>query len=221
MRRPKDDAVLVVGLGRFGTAVASSLEHAGHEVLAVESDAALVQEWSGQLTHVVQADATSEAAMRQIGASDFDLAVVAIGNDIQASLLSASVLQDLHVREVWAKAITAAHGRILGRIGVGHVIYPERDAGKRVARVITGHLLDFLEFEDDYAMAKLRAPREMWDVSLAESDLPDKRGVSVIGVKNAGEELVLARPDMVVRRGDLLVVSGPAALISELAGDDT
>ena len=218
MRRRDDDAVLVIGLGRFGTAVAASLEKAGHEVLAVEKDATLVQEWSGQLTHVVKADATSEAAMRQVGAQDFALAVVAIGNDIESSLLSASVLEDLRVQDIWAKAITPAHGRILQRIGIRHVVYPERDAGERVAHLITGKLLDFLEFEDDYAMAKLRAPRELWDTSLQASDLPD-RGVTVIGVKRSGADVALARPDTVVRRGDVLVVSGPAKVISDLVGE--
>ena len=116
-------AVLVVGLGRFGSALAVNLAQLGHDVMAVDADPALVQQYSDQLTHVVQADATSEAAMRQLGAADFDRAVVAIGTGIEASLLSTGVLIDLGIREIWAKAITTPHGRILERIGAGHVVF--------------------------------------------------------------------------------------------------
>ncbi len=124
MARHHEDSVLVVGLGRFGGAISTTLEGLGHEVLAVDDDLELVQEWSGQIQHVTQADATNENAMRQLGAEQFDIAVVSIGNDIEASLLSTGVLIDLGVREVWAKAITPAHGRILERIGARHVVYP-------------------------------------------------------------------------------------------------
>lgn len=216
-RKPSDDAVLVVGLGRFGTAAASALERSGHEVLAVEARGELVQEWSGQLTHVVQADATSEAAMRQLGAQDFDLAVVAIGTDIEASLLSASTLVDLGVEEIWAKAITPAHGRILQRIGVRHVVFPERDAGERVAHLLTGRLIDFLEFDDDYAVAKTRAPRRTWDRTLADSALRREHGITVVAIKRHGEEITHAQPDTVVQRGDVLIVSGPTDAVERFA----
>lgn len=216
-RKPQEDAVLVVGLGRFGSALAAALERVGHEVLAVEQDAALVQEWSGQLTHVVQADATSEVAMRQIGADQFQRAIVAVGTDIEASLLSAAVLVDLGVTELWGKAVTAAHGKILERVGVHHVVYPERDAGQRIAHVITGQLIDFIEFDDDYALAKIRAPRAIWDRTLAEAALRRQHGVTVVGVKRPGEEFCAAQPDTVVHRGDLLVVAGDTERVERLA----
>ena len=102
-----EGSVLVVGLGRFGSALAEDLQRLGHDVMAVDASAALVQEWSDRLTHVVQVDATSEAAMRQLGADGFPVAVVAIGTGIEASVLSTGVLIDLGVREIWAKAMTA------------------------------------------------------------------------------------------------------------------
>ncbi len=142
-----EGAVLVIGLGRFGGTLAETLQRLGHEVVAVEANRDLVQEWSGLLTHAVEADATSEAAMRQLGAQDFKRAVVAIGTGIEASLMATGVLIDLAVPEIWAKAITRPHGRILERIGASHVVYPERDAGERVAHLLTGRLIDFIEFD--------------------------------------------------------------------------
>ena len=213
------DSVLVVGLGRFGGAISGTLERLGHEVLAVDASLELVQEWSGRLSHVVQVDATSENAMRQLGAEQFEIAVVAIGDDIEASLLSTGVLVDLGVREVWAKAITPAHGRILERTGARHVIYPERDAGERTAHLLTGRLIDFIEFDDGFAIVKLRAPREAWGRSLGESALRSRYGVTIVGVKRGGEEFTHARPETQVQEGDLLIVSGSTELIEKFAAE--
>jgi trk system potassium uptake protein TrkA len=209
--------VLVVGLGRFGGALAEGLERLGHEVLAVDRSPQLVQEWSDRLTHVAAADATSEAAMRQLGVAELDRAVVAIGNDIEASLLSTAALVDLGVREVWAKAITAPHGRILERIGAGHVVYPERDTGRRVAHLISGRLLDYIEFDDGFALVKIRAPREAHGRTLAESALRTRYGVTIVGVKRPGEDFTYARPETPVRSGDLLIVAGPTEVVEKFA----
>ena len=207
----------MVGLGRFGSALAADLQRLGHDVLAVDANVGLVQEWSDRLTHVVQADATSEAAMRQLGVQSFGVAVVAIGTGIEASLLSTGVLIDLGVPEIWAKAITAAHGRILERIGAGHVVYPERDTGKRVAHLITGRLIDYIEFDDGFAIAKLRAPREAYGRTLAEAGLRSRYGVTVVGVKRAGQDFTYAQADTRVDSGDLFIVSGPTKLIERFA----
>ena len=128
-----------------------------------------VQEFAGVLTHVVQVDATSEAALRQIGAPDLDVAVVAIGSDIEASVLATSALIDIGVKEVWAKAITAPHGRILERIGATHVVFPEAEVGERVAHLLTGKMIDFIQFDDDFAIVKTKAPAESHGRTLGES----------------------------------------------------
>lgn len=219
MGRHHEDSVLVVGLGRFGGSISSTLERLGHEVLAVDASLDLVQEWSTQLRHVTQGDATSESAMRQLGAEQFDIAVVSIGDDIEASLLSTGVLVDLGVREVWAKAITPAHGRILERTGARHIIYPERDAGERTAHLLTGRLIDYIEFDDGFAIVKLKAPRESFDRTLGESALRSKYGVTIVGVKRGGEDFQHAVPDSVVREGDLLIVSGASHLIEKFAAE--
>jgi trk system potassium uptake protein len=214
-----EGAVLVVGLGRFGSALAEDLQRLGHEVLAVDASFDLVQEWSDRLTHVTQADATSVTAMRQIGAHEVDIAVVAIGTGIEASLMSTGVLVDLGIREIWAKAITTPHGRLLERIGAGHVVYPERDTGQRVAHLLSGRLMDYIEFDDGYAIVKMRAPHETWDKTLAESALRSRYAVTVVGVKRPGEGFTHALPDTQVRRGDLFVVSGAADAIEKFAAE--
>ena len=210
-------AVLVVGLGRFGSALAEDLQRLGHDVLAVDASFDLVQEWADRLTHVSQADATSVTAMRQIGAHEVDIAVVAIGTGIEASLLSTGVLVDLGVREIWAKAITTAHGRLLERIGAGHVVYPERDTGQRVAHLLSGRLMDYIEFDDGYAIVKMRAPEMAWGKTLADSALRSRFGVTVVGVKRPGEGFTHALPETRVRSGDVFVVSGAADAIEKFA----
>ncbi len=214
-----EDAVLVVGLGRFGSALAEVLERVGHDVLAVDEDGHRVQEWSGRLTHVVEADATSEAAMRQVGAHEFRIAVVAIGNGIEASLLSTAVLIDLGVRQVWAKAITPAHGKILERIGANHVVFPERDAGSRVAHLITETLIDFIEFDDGFAIAKMCAPKEGWNRTLGESRFRSKYGVTIVGVKSRGRDFTYAQADTPMHEGDLVIVSGPTDKVEQFAAE--
>ena len=218
-RRVNADAVLVIGLGRFGGALADTLERLGHEVLAIDTNARLCQEWADRVTHVVQADATSEAAMRQLGAPEFDLAVVAIGNGIEGSLLTAGVLVDLGIRQVWAKAITHAHGRILERIGVTQVVYPERDAGRRVAHLLTGRLMEFIEFDDGFAIAKIHAPREAHGKTLGEARLRSKYGVTIVGVKRPGEDFTYAQPDTEVHSDDLLIVAARTDLVEKFAAE--
>ena len=217
MARHHEDSVLVVGLGRFGSAIASTLERLGHEVLAVDADLALVQESSVHLLHVAQVDATSESAMRQLGVEQFDIAVVAIGDSMEASLLATGVLLDLGLREVWAKAITPAHGRILERSGVRHVVYPERDAGERTAHLLTGRLIDYIEFDDGFAIAKLRAPAEVYGKTLAEAALRTRYGVTIVGVKRPGQDVAHALPDTAVEPGDELIVSGTTARVENFA----
>lgn len=216
-RQVGTDAVLVIGLGRFGSALASVLERLDHEVLAVDASTHLVQEWSGLITHAVQADCTSEAALRQLGAAEFPVAVVTIGSSVEASVLSAGVLLDIGVPEVWAKASTLAHGRILERIGVQHVVYPERQMGERVAHLLTGRILDFIEFDDDFAIVKMRAVRDVVGRTLGEAGLRRKYGVTIVGVKRPGEDFDYAQADTVVHERDMLIVAGQTELVEKFA----
>lgn len=216
-KRAHEGSILVVGLGRFGSTLADALQRLGHEVLAVDTNHELVQHWSGRLTHVVEADATSEAAMRQLGIDSFRRAIVAIGTGIEASLLAAGTLIDLGVPEVWAKAITPQHGRILERIGAQHVVYPERDAGERVAHLLSGRLIDFIEFDDGYAIVKIRAPRVAVGAELGHSGLRSKYGITIVGIKRPGEAFHHATADSYLHDGDVLIVSGRTDLVEQFA----
>lgn len=212
------NGTLVIGLGRFGASIALTLEELGTEVLAMDSRPELVQKFSGQLTHVVEADATQMEALAQVGAADFAVAVVGVGTSVESSVLITANLVDLGRPVIWAKAISTAHGKILERIGAHHVVYPEADAGKRVAHLVNGRLIDFIEFDDDFAIVKMRPPREIQGFTLAQSDIRATYGVTVVGVKSPGRDFTYATPETMVAPHDVIIVSGHTDLIERFAG---
>jgi len=205
--------VLVVGLGRFGSAVAKSLIRMGHEVLGVDENPALVQRMSDHLTHVVQADTTDVDALRQLGVGDFERAVVGIGSDIEASVLTVLALVELGVPVIWAKATNERHGRILESTGARHVVYPEARMGERVAHMVTGKMIDYIEFDDNYAIVKTRTPEAMVGQTLAGYGVRSKFGVTIVGIKRQKDDFTYARPETLVEQGDLLIVSGRTDLV--------
>jgi trk system potassium uptake protein TrkA len=209
--------VIVVGLGRFGAATAGQLERLDREVLAVDEDASLVQKWSERVTHAVQADARNIDALRQIGAHEFSIAVVAVGSSIEASVLITANLVDLKVPQIWAKAISRSHGKILSRIGANHVIYPDAEAGERVAHLVSGRMIDFIEFDDDFALVKMYPPKPIRGVPLSQTSIRSKWGITVVGVKAPGKEFTYATADTVISNHDLIIVSGNSSDIEKFA----
>ena len=209
MARTNPHGVLVVGLGRFGRSLALELTKEGVEVLGVDSDPRVVRSLAGRLTHVVEADSTDLEAMRELGVAEFDRAVVGVGTNLEASILSASVVLEVGVRHVWAKAISQSHARILDQIGVHHVVRPEHDMGKRVAHLVTGRMIEYIEFDDGYAFAKTRPPRALIGRSLGGFGVRQEYGVTVVGVKAYGEDFTYATPSTVLREGAEIIVSGP------------
>ena len=199
---------LVIGLGRFGGGLAATLVDMGHQVLGVDADPKHVQAFSGVLTHVVEADATSEEAMRQLGAGDFGTGVVAIGTEIEASILTTAVLVDLGVPRIVAKAVTAPHGRILERVGAHRVVFPERDMGVRVGHSLAGSILDYFQLDPGFALVETSAPRELVGKTLAAAEVRRRHGITVVCVKPEGGSFTYATPDTVVNEGDILVVAG-------------
>jgi len=200
--------ILVVGLGRFGSALAHTLVDMGHEVLAVDADADRVQDHADALTHVVQADATSEKTLRQLGAADMVTAIVCIGTDIEASVLAAAALVDIGVPNIWAKAITEAHGRILGRVGAHHVVFPEADMGNRVAHLVTGSMLEYIALDENFVLVEMRAPNVLVGRRLAEVGLRARYRVTVVCVKPEGEPFTYATSETALGPNDLIVVAG-------------
>ena len=205
---PRRDSVVVIGLGRFGGAVAESLVHLGHDVLGIDESAALVQTWADRLAHVVQADTSNAETLRQLGVPEFQHAVVGIGTHIEASVLTTLALSELGVPDIWAKAVSRNHGRILERTGAHHVVYPEAAMGERVAHLVTGKMIDFIEFDDGFSIVKTRAPQETVGRTLAESELRTRYGITIVGVKRPGIDFAYARPETRIEEGDLLIVSG-------------
>lgn len=216
-KKPSDDAVVVCGLGRFGSATADALARLGHDVLAIDRDPRLVAEWSSRLPNVVEADTTSHEAMEQLAVGEFPIGVVAIGTSVESSVLTVATLVDLGVKQLWAKALTEAHGRILERLGVHHIVFPEHDSGQRVAHLVTGRLMDYIEFDDGFAIAKMRPPLETHGFTFAETKVREKYGITVVGVKSPGRDFAYAVPETRVYEHDILIVSGRSDLIEKFA----
>ncbi|MDU7521845.1 MAG: TrkA family potassium uptake protein [Roseomonas mucosa] len=212
-----DAGVVVIGLGRFGGAVAQSLIRMGHEVLGIDEDTELVQRWADDLTHVVQADTTDADTLRSLGVPEFQHVVVGIGTNLEASVLTVLALSEMAIPQIWAKALTVNHGRILERTGAHHVVYPEMAMGERVAHLVTGKMIDFIEFDDGFAIVKTRAPAEAVGRTLEESALRSRHGITIVGVKRQGADFTYARPETRVEAGDLLIVSGPTKLVEAFA----
>lgn len=204
----KRQPVIVIGLGRFGSAVACTLERMGHEVLGVDTDPEIVRNHKDDLTQVVEADCTDPETLRRLGAGEFETGVVAIGSAIEASLLTVLALVDLGLPNIWAKANTERHGRILEHTGAHHVVFPEQKMGERVARLVNERLIDFIGFGDDFAIARLKAPEAIVGLPLVMSQCRKKHDVTVVGVKRAGEDFIHAVADTIIFPDDELVVSG-------------
>lgn len=202
------DSVVVIGLGRFGGSLALELEAQGTEVLGIDSSEDTVQSYNGRLTHVVRADSTKEEVLRQLSVHEFDRAVVGIGSDIEASILTTSRLLTFKKPQIWAKAISEPHAEILNQLGVDHVIRPEHDMGKRVAHLVRGSLLDYVEFEDDFVMIRTSPPSEARDRPLGVLGLRDKYGITIVAVKRPGGIWGHTTAQTVLYDDDQIIVQG-------------
>lgn len=209
-RNGTNEFIAVIGLGRFGLSVAETLVSHGHEVIGIDSDPARVQALASQLPHIVAADCTDRAAVDDLGLAEVDHAVVAIGSDMEASVLTVMALLEAGVGDIWAKATNERHGAILTRLGAHHVSYPEADQGRRVAHLIDGQLREFLLLSDDFAVAALPVPQGMTGKTLTQLALRAKQGITVIGFKRKGEPFHYADADTVLADCEEIVVSGSA-----------
>jgi len=210
-------SVVVIGLGRFGASVARSLLASGHEVLAMDDQEDVVQSLANEFPHVVRADSTDLAALQQLSVGDFSHAVVSIGANLEASVLTVLNLAQMGVKDIWAKANSPQHGRIAERVGAHHVVYPEADMGERVAHLVTGKMMDFIEFDDGFAIAKTRCPMETHHKTLGISNVRQKHGITVVGIKRRHQDFIHAKADTEIKPGDHLIVAGPTALIEKFA----
>ncbi|GAA2750276.1 potassium channel family protein [Amnibacterium kyonggiense] len=203
------DSVAVIGLGRFGSALALELMASDTDVLGIDTSEELVQGMNGRLTHVVRADSTQEETLRELSIPDFERVVVAIGSDLEASILTASLLLEFGVPQVWAKAVSDQHGAILRRLGVHNVVYPEKDMGRRIAHRVRGNLQDFVELGDDFAAVRTRPPADLVGRTVAEARTRDSRGVTITAIKRPDGGWHHCTTDSVIGPDDLLLVTGP------------
>lgn len=202
------DSVVVIGLGRFGSALALELMETGTEVLGIDGDEDIVQAHNGLLTHVVRADSTKEETLRQLSVPDFDSVVVAIGGDIQANILTASLLLKLGIPNIWAKAVSDPHGEILRQLGVKHVIYPEKDMGKRVAHLVRGVMQDYIEIGEDFALVKTTPPKSVIGVPLGNAHIRATHGVTITAFHRPGAGWSYTSLDTVIEPGDVILIAG-------------
>lgn len=218
------EPVVVLGLGRFGSALAAELSGRGTEVLGIDADSKIVTELASRLPNVATADCTDMEALRQLGVPDFRRAVVAIGTDIQASILTTALLTDIGIGDIWAKALNPRHADILHRVGAHHVVLPEQDMGERVAHLLSGRMLDYVEVDEDFAMIKTKPPRDIVGKPLRESRLRTKYGVTVVAVKGEvhGREarFTYATADTVLMYGDHILVVGSIGDLERFAEAD-
>ncbi|MDO5701131.1 MAG: TrkA family potassium uptake protein [Bowdeniella nasicola] len=202
--------VVVIGLGRFGAAIAKELERCGVEVLAIDNDEASVQKVAPHLTHVVRGDGTSEEVLRQLSVPEFSTAVVAIGSNLAASILTASVLLKIGGIEVWAKASSPEQGQILTQMGIEHVFYPESDMGRRAAHVVSQSFLDYIELGYGFALVATLAPKDLVGQTLGETALRRAEGITVVAVRDPNGSWETAHSETFVTEGDTVLVVGPA-----------
>jgi trk system potassium uptake protein TrkA len=211
--------VMVIGLGRFGSAVARELERLGHEVLAVDRNEQRVNELSTEVTHALELDAADEDALRSAGAGDFQAAIVAISSDAEPSIFATMVLKRLGVRNVVAKAGSLLHGEILSRVGADRVVFPERETGLRLAHSFNvPHVIDYLDVAPNFGIEKIRPPKSFVGKTLGELDLKQRLGLTPIVLRRGQQVFVNPARDERVTEGDELILIGRDEKLEQLRG---
>ena len=207
MRKKDKRQFIVVGLGRFGCAIAETLCEAGEEVLGVDRRLDLVEDMRDQITHVVQMDAMDRDALATLGVQDFDVAFVTMGSDIRASGMITLLLKEMGVKCVIAKAHDEFHGRMLEKLGADKVLFPERDMGRRIAHnLVSGNIIDYLELSPDYSMAEILPKPEWIGKTLRDLAMRSRMGINVVAIRNGEQLNAMPTVDTAIRENDVLLV---------------
>lgn len=208
---------IVIGLGRFGTSVAETLYALGNDVLAVDIDEERVQNIADRVTHAVQVDANDEASLRALGIGNFDVAIISIGSDIQANILSTLLVKEMNVKHIISKANNAMHAKVLYKIGANRVIFPERDMGIRVAHnLCSSSILDYIELSPDFSIAEIVTPKDWIGSSLKDLNLRVRYGINVVAIKRDNDINVSPSADEVITEGDIIVAIGGTAELNSI-----
>ncbi|MDH4063873.1 MAG: TrkA family potassium uptake protein [Acidobacteriota bacterium] len=213
----------VIGLGRFGSAMATTLTELGHEVIGVDSSDDRVRVLADLITHAVELDATDEKALLGAGIPAVDVAVVSIGENIEASLLVVTLLREIGIKDIVAKAVTPLHGRILEKLGVSRVVFPERETAVRLAHgLVNPNVLDYIELSKEFSIVDIPAPADFVGKSLRDIGLRARFGLTTIAIKRyaltgGGPATNIAPgPDDVVQEGDVLSLLGSNERLGQL-----
>ena len=213
------EQVMVIGLGRFGSALARELERLGHEVMAVDRNEQRVNDIAPEVTHALQLDASDEDALRAAGAADFNTAVVSISSDAEPSIFATMVLKRLGVRTVISKAGSVLHGEILARVGADRVVFPERETGLRLAHSFNvPNVIDYLDVAPNFGIEKIRPPKSFIGKSLGELDLKQRLGLTPIALRRGQQVFVNPAREERVAEGDELILIGRDEKLEQLRG---
>lgn len=201
--------VVVIGLGRFGTSVCKELHKLGHEVLAIDKDVESVNGLTAYSSHAVVADATDEKSLKSLGVRNFDHAIVAIGDNLQSSVLCTLMLKEIGLKKVWVKARDLQHQTILERVGADRVIQPENEMGIRVAQHVDSEkLIDYIDLSKDYSIVELVATEKTANKSLNQVNINAKYGCTILAIKRGEEVNIVPLPSDVIHLGDILIIIG-------------
>ena len=199
----------VIGMGRFGTSVAMTLVKAGQEVLVVDSDEERIQKVAEFFTHAVVLDTTEEASLAAVGIRNFDMVVVAIGHDVQASVLTTLLLKEMGVKHIVAKAANVLHGKMLDKVGADQVVFPERDMGQRIAHnLMSTNIIDYFEVAPDLGIIEVDVKGDLVGKSLFESNLREKYSITVIAIRRNGKISLSPSPGEKLMESDRLILVG-------------
>lgn len=198
--------IMVIGCGRFGSSVAKTLSKLGHDVMVVDQNPDIIRDISEYVAHAVQMDALDEASFRTIGIRNFDVAVVAIGSDLEASIMATLIAKEAGVPTVITKAMSEIHGKLLTKIGADKIIYPERDMGMRVAYgLVAPNILDVIEFSNEYSIIETVALEDWVNKSLKDLNLS---GMTVIAIKTGEHINIVPSSDAIINKDDIIVILG-------------
>lgn len=206
---------VVIGLGRFGGSICRELAKMGVSVLAMDKNEDLVNEYSNIVTHAVVGDSTDETILKSLGIRNFDHVIVAIGDDIQASILTTLILKELGVKKVTSKALNDYHEKVLRKIGADQIVHPERDMGRRLAHnLVSSNVLDYLELSDKHSIVEIAANDAIAGYAIVQLDIRAKYGINIVAIKRHNNIIVSPQADEVIQMDDILIVIGSDADIS-------
>ncbi|GLI85618.1 TrkA family potassium uptake protein [Rossellomorea marisflavi] len=200
---------VVIGLGRFGGSIVRSLADQGMEVMAIDMDEDKVNEFSSTASHAVVADSTDESVLKSLGIRNFDHVIVAIGDNIQSSILTTIMLKEIGVKKITVKAQNDYHEKVLRKIGANQVVHPERDMGRRIAHnIVSNNVLDYLELSDEHSIVELVANEKLSGNSLIDLDIRAKYGINIVAIKRDRDIIVSPQAEEEIQEGDILIVIG-------------